>query len=70
MKLHGLWYGLTISLVYCAVLGTIICLRSDWDHEVNKVMDRLKAEDKARQEETRLHGHIGHGGGNGGVHEV
>ncbi|EDR01957.1 multidrug/Oligosaccharidyl-lipid/Polysaccharide flippase, partial [Laccaria bicolor S238N-H82] len=41
MKLHGLWYGLTISLVYCAVLGTIICLRSDWDHEVDKVMNRL-----------------------------
>ena len=56
MKLHGLWIGLTLSLVSCAVLGTIICLRSDWDYEVKKVMNRLKAEAKAREGDTRMHG--------------
>jgi len=55
MKLHGLWIGLTLALVYCSVLGIIICLWSDWDYEVKKVMDRLKAEAKAR-EDTRMHG--------------
>lgn len=55
MKLHGLWIGLTLSLVYCSVLGIVICLRSDWDYEVKKVMNRLKAEAKAREEDTRMH---------------
>lgn len=55
MKLHGLWIGLTLSLVYCSVLGIIICLRSDWEYEVKKVMNRLKAEAKAREEDMRTH---------------
>ncbi|KAJ7255220.1 MATE efflux family protein [Mycena rebaudengoi] len=49
MGLHGLWIGLTVSLVYCAVLGTLLCVRTDWDHEVKKVMARLNAEDKSRR---------------------
>jgi len=53
MKLHGLWIGLTFSLVYSAVIGTIVCLRTDWNHEVVKVAERLKEEDKKRREEDR-----------------
>ncbi|KAK0202739.1 MATE efflux family protein [Desarmillaria ectypa] len=51
LGLHGLWYGLTVSLIYCAVFGTIICIRTDWDHEVAKVLARLKEEDKKQRME-------------------
>ncbi|OCH87072.1 MATE efflux family protein [Obba rivulosa] len=44
MQLHGLWIGLTISLVYCATVGVWICLRTNWEREVQKVRDRLVAE--------------------------
>jgi MATE family multidrug resistance protein len=47
--LHGLWMGLTFSLIYCAVLGTWLCVRTDWDREVQKVRDRLREEDKKRR---------------------
>ncbi|KAF8870967.1 MATE efflux family protein [Gymnopilus junonius] len=52
--LHGLWVGLTFSLVYCAVIGTWVCLRSNWDRQVYKVMQRLKEEDKRRVEDETL----------------
>ncbi|KAF9476807.1 MATE efflux family protein [Pholiota conissans] len=48
LGLHGLWLGLTFSLVYSAVFGTWIALRTDWDREVRKVAQRLKEEDKVR----------------------
>ncbi|TFK22395.1 MATE efflux family protein [Coprinopsis marcescibilis] len=51
MGLEGLWIGLTVSLVYCSVLGTTICLRTDWDQEVLKVVKRLEEEDKLRKAE-------------------
>ncbi|KIM42239.1 hypothetical protein M413DRAFT_70972 [Hebeloma cylindrosporum] len=51
LGLHGLWLGLTFSLVYCALLGTWLVLRTDWDHEVDKVKQRLKNEDKMRMRE-------------------
>ncbi|KAJ3970492.1 mate-domain-containing protein, partial [Lentinula raphanica] len=35
--LRGLWIGLTASLVYCAVIGTALCLATDWKHEADKV---------------------------------
>ncbi|KAF9525724.1 MATE efflux family protein [Crepidotus variabilis] len=44
MGLHGLWLGLTFSLVYCALFGTWFCVTADWDKEVTKVQDRLKDE--------------------------
>ncbi|KAJ7138459.1 MATE efflux family protein [Mycena crocata] len=50
--LHGLWIGLTVSLVYCAVFGTMLCVRTDWDHEVRKVLARINAENKARADDV------------------
>ncbi|RDB24495.1 hypothetical protein Hypma_008480 [Hypsizygus marmoreus] len=56
LGLHGLWIGLTIALVYCAVIGSIICLRTDWNKEVEKVVARIAEEDRLRkiaEEENR-----------------
>ncbi len=50
MGLHGLWYGLTTSLVYGSVVGVWIALRTDWEREVQKVQKRLEA-DKTQEEE-------------------
>ncbi|KAI0070551.1 MATE efflux family protein [Panus rudis PR-1116 ss-1] len=47
MELHGLWIGLTISLIYGSSIGVWICLRTNWGREVQKVRDRLEA-DKQR----------------------
>ncbi|KAI0777513.1 MATE efflux family protein [Trametes elegans] len=46
MRLHGLWIGLTVSLVYCAAAGIWLCFRTDWDREVDKVRRRLEADNK------------------------
>ncbi len=45
--LVGLWIGLTISLVYAAGFGVWICLRTDWDYQVQKVKARIAADQKA-----------------------
>ena len=47
MGISGLWIGLTVSLVYCAFFGTLLCMRADWDREVWKVMQRLEERDKS-----------------------
>jgi len=44
MGLHGLWYGLTLALVYCSAFGVYISLKTDWKREVQKVTDRLEAD--------------------------
>jgi MATE family multidrug resistance protein len=46
--LHGMWISLTLALAYCAVIGTWLAVRTDWNREVQKVQDRLKEEDKRR----------------------
>lgn len=46
MALHGLWVGLTVSLVYCAAVGLWLCLSADWEREVSKVRARLAADQK------------------------
>ena len=51
--LRGLWIGLTMSLVYCAVFGTVLCLRTDWEHEVEKVRARVRAEELRERRERR-----------------
>jgi multidrug resistance protein, MATE family len=45
--LYGLWIGLTVALVYSATAGVWICLRTDWEHQVDKVRRRLEEEHKA-----------------------
>ncbi|KAI0746552.1 MATE efflux family protein [Daedaleopsis nitida] len=47
MELHGLWVGLTISLMYSAAVGIWLSLRTDWDREVEKVRIRLEQDQKA-----------------------
>ena len=46
MHLHGLWIGLTVSLVFSAAIGIWISLSTNWDHEVEKVRRRLAADHK------------------------
>ena len=45
--LMGLWIGLTIALVYESIVSVWICLKTDWDRQVEKVRLRLAAEHKA-----------------------
>ncbi|KAI0341507.1 MATE efflux family protein [Trametopsis cervina] len=45
--LVGLWIGLTLSLVYAAGAGVWICLRTDWEYQVQKVRARIAADQKA-----------------------
>ncbi|KAF8582566.1 multidrug/Oligosaccharidyl-lipid/Polysaccharide flippase [Ramaria rubella] len=61
MKLPGLWIGLTAALVYCAVISVWLCIRVDWDKEVQKVQDRIEREEHIRK---RLAEVIEHGAGN------
>ncbi|KAG5638924.1 hypothetical protein H0H81_008693 [Sphagnurus paluster] len=49
MGLNGLWLGLTASLVYCSVIGTLLCLKTDWYEEVERVIKRNAEEDKLRK---------------------
>ncbi|KAJ3495861.1 hypothetical protein NLJ89_g10567 [Agrocybe chaxingu] len=58
MGLHGLWIGLTVSLVYCSAVGTWVSVRTDWNKEVDKVKKRVREEEvqegrKGRDEEDQ-----------------
>jgi multidrug resistance protein, MATE family len=44
MQLMGLWIGLTVALVYSTVVGLWLCLKTDWDKEVRKVVERMEKE--------------------------
>ncbi|KAL1941520.1 hypothetical protein VTO73DRAFT_6959 [Trametes versicolor] len=55
MDLHGLWIGLTVSLVYCAAVGVWLCLQTDWNRQVEKVRIRLAADSKASDAERQQH---------------
>ena len=52
--LHGLWYGLTVALVYGAVVSVWMGLHVDWNKESEKVQKRLEAV-KANQDEHGRH---------------
>ncbi|KAH9941296.1 MATE efflux family protein [Epithele typhae] len=56
MHLHGLWIGLTISLVYSAAAGVWLSLHTDWNREVEKVRLRLAADRKASFEHSDVEG--------------
>jgi len=56
MKLWGLWIGLTTALVFTGVIGGLIVLCADWDHEVQKVMERLESEQNLGNEEASAEG--------------
>ncbi|KAM6496606.1 MATE efflux family protein [Amanita muscaria] len=45
MGLVGLWLGITASLIYYAALGTYLCVQTDWNREVVKVMERMAREE-------------------------
>ena len=44
MGLWGLWIGLTVALVCTSTVGGLIVLWSDWDREMEKVMERLEGD--------------------------
>jgi MATE family multidrug resistance protein len=52
LGLHGLWHGLTVSLVYGSAVGVWLGLNTDWNREVQKVQKRLQA-DKANWDAQR-----------------
>ncbi|KIL64533.1 hypothetical protein M378DRAFT_162975 [Amanita muscaria Koide BX008] len=45
MGLAGLWLGLAASLLYYAALSTYLCVQTDWNREVVKVMERMAREE-------------------------
>jgi len=59
MGLHGLWYGLTLSLVYGSVVGVSMALQADWNRESEKVQRRLEAAAKENQDEFGTHDEAG-----------
>jgi len=46
LDLPGLWYGLTAALVYGSTLGIWLCVTTNWDREVEKVVQRLAVDKK------------------------
>ncbi|OJA16522.1 hypothetical protein AZE42_00654 [Rhizopogon vesiculosus] len=48
MQLSGLWYGLTAALVYGSAFGIWLSLTTNWNREVEKVVERLAVDKKFR----------------------
>jgi len=44
MGLVGLWIGMSAALAYGGVVGVCLCLRTDWQEEVQKVRKRAEKE--------------------------
>ena len=49
MGLHGIWIGLSVAIVYSAVVGTYLSLKTDWDCEVKKVVERMEEEERLKK---------------------
>ena len=45
MALYGLWIGLAVALLVGAAVSVTIVLRTDWEHEIDRVQARLAGED-------------------------
>lgn len=41
MALYGLWIGLATALLFGAVITGYLVIRTDWDHEIDRVQRRL-----------------------------
>ncbi|THH09581.1 hypothetical protein EW145_g1918 [Phellinidium pouzarii] len=41
-RLAGLWTGLSVALIYAAIVSVWICLRTDWQQQVHKVQARVE----------------------------
>lgn len=41
LALYGLWIGLATALLVGALASVAIVLRTDWDHEIERVQARL-----------------------------
>lgn len=48
MELYGLWIGLAVALLYGAVFSAWLVLRTDWNREIQRVADRLAADNRAQ----------------------
>jgi hypothetical protein len=56
MGLHGLWNGLTVSLIYGAAVSMWMGLHAGWNRELEKVWKRLEAAEASHDE---YRGHSG-----------
>ena len=57
MELIGLWIGLTVALVYASAVGLWLCtVKTDWEKEVKKVVERME---KERVDDVRLRNETG-----------
>ncbi|KAF5364360.1 hypothetical protein D9756_001113 [Leucocoprinus leucothites] len=54
MRLYGIWIGLALSLLYCGVFGIWLAVRTDWQHEVDKVQNRLEEERERDRKATPI----------------
>ena len=57
--LEGIWMGLSVAVVYLAVAGTYLSLKTDWNWEVKKVVERMKGEERLRKRMNEERGLFG-----------
>ena len=57
--LDGIWLGLSAAVVYLAVAGTYLSLKTDWHWEVKKVVERVKEEERLRKKRDEERGLLG-----------
>ncbi|KAI5994534.1 MATE efflux family protein [Pisolithus marmoratus] len=57
--LFGLWWGLNLAMIFATSIGLYLCLTTDWDKEVEKVVARLAVDKGYRPvDEERASVHI------------
>ncbi|KAF8513417.1 mate-domain-containing protein [Hysterangium stoloniferum] len=50
MGLIGIWLGFTFALAYEATVGVLLCVWTNWEQEVRKVLDRAERERQAGED--------------------